>query len=107
MGDKVLQAVAGILQRDVRNSDIVVRYGGDEFLIVLPETNGETELVKERILAEVARRNETNPLLEFPVTLAMGSVHWSPDSGRSMEEVLAEADRLMYENKQGSSATQT
>ena len=99
MGDKVLQAVADILQHNVRNSDIVARYGGDEFLIVLPETDGETDLVEERILAEVARRNKANPLLDFPVTLAIGSVHWNPDSGKSMEEALAEADRLMYESK--------
>ena len=99
MGDKVLQTVAAILQHNVRNLDIVSRYGGDEFLIVLPETDGETELVKERILAEVARRNKENPLLDFPITLAIGSVHWSPDSGKSMEEALAEADTLMYEDK--------
>jgi len=105
MGDKVLQAVATILQHNVRNSDIVARYGGDEFLVILPETDGETDLVKERILAEVAHRNETNPLLEFPVTLAIGSVHWSPDSDRSMEQVFAEADKLMYEDKRNSSAT--
>jgi len=107
MGDKVLQAVADILQHNVRNSDVIARYGGDEFLIVLPETDGETELVEERILAEVARRNKANPLLDFAVTLAIGSVHWSPDSGKSMEEALAEADRLMYENKQSMAATDT
>ena len=107
MGDKVLQAVADILQHNVRNSDIVARYGGDEFLIVLPETNGETDLVKQRILAEVADRNKTNPLLDFPVTLAIGSVHWSPDSGSSMEEALAEADKLMYENKRSIAASDT
>ncbi len=99
MGDKVLQAVATVIQDNVRDSDIVVRYGGDEFLVILPETNGETDLVKDRILVEVAQRNKTNPLLEFPVTLAIGSVHWSPGSGRAFEEVLAEADRLMYEDK--------
>ena len=99
MGDKVLQAVAIVIQNSVRVSDIVVRYGGDEFLVILPETNGETDLVKDRILAEVAQRNKTNPLLEFPVTLAIGSVHWSSQSGRAIEEVLAEADRLMYQDK--------
>jgi len=107
MGDKVLQAVADILQHNVRNSDIVARYGGDEFLIVLPETDGETDLVKKRILAEVALRNKTNPLQDFPVTLAIGSVHWSPDGETSMEEALAEADRLMYENKRSIAASDT
>lgn len=107
MGDKVLQAVADTLQHNVRDSDIVIRYGGDEFLIVLPETDSETELVKERILAEVALWNKANPLLDFPVNLAIGSVYWSPDSGKSMEEVLAEADRLMYEDKRTIAATDT
>ena len=103
-GDKVLQGVAEVIQRSIRDADIVVRYGGDEFLVILPETDGETDIVKERILAEVARRNEKNPLLDFPVTLAIGSYHWSSQSGKSIEEALAEADKLMYEAKRRSSA---
>ena len=99
VGDKVLQGVADVIRHNVRESDIVVRYGGDEFLVILPETDGETEVVKARILAEVARRNETNPLLEFPVTLAIGSVHWTSEAGRSIEETLADADRRMYDDK--------
>ncbi len=99
MGDRVLQAVAEVLQKSLRGSDILVRYGGDEFLAVLPETNGETALVKSRILAEVARRNQANPLVEFPVALAIGTYHWSPESGQTIDQALAEADRLMYEDK--------
>lgn len=99
MGDRVLQAIAEAIQDNVRDADILVRYGGDEFLVILPETNGETEVVKDRILAEIARRNTKNPLLDFPVTLAVGSYHWSSESGRSVEEALSEADKLMYEDK--------
>ncbi|TFH06782.1 MAG: diguanylate cyclase, partial [Candidatus Atribacteria bacterium] len=47
-GDKVLQHVAGVLTSTVRDTDYVVRYGGDEFLILLLEANGETELVRDR-----------------------------------------------------------
>jgi len=104
MGDKVLQAIAIVIQDSVREADIVVRYGGDEFLVILPETNGETDVVKERILAEIARRNKKNPLLDFSVTLAIGSCHWSSESGRSIEEALSEADKSMYEAKRRSSA---
>jgi len=103
MGDKVLQGVADVVRRNVRESDLVVRYGGDEFLVILPETDGETDVVKARILAEVAHRNETNPLLEFPVTLAIGSIHWAP-GGRSIEEALADADRRMYEEKRSAAS---
>ena len=106
MGDKVLQAMATVIRHGTREADILVRYGGDEFLVILPETNGETDVVKERILAEVAERNRTNPLLDFPVTLAIGSAHWSSGSGQTIEHVLAEADKRMYEDKRrGSSST--
>jgi diguanylate cyclase (GGDEF)-like protein len=99
VGDQVLQDVAGLLQSQVREIDIVVRYGGDEFLVVLPETRGEAEAVRQRILEEAARRNEAGRVFGFPVTLSVGSAHWSPESEQAMEEVLAEADARMYEAK--------
>ncbi len=99
MGDRVLQAVATIIQNSIRDSDILIRYGGDEFLVVLPETTGEIDTVKERIRAEIARRNKLNPLLDFPVALAIGSVNWSSASGQSVEGALRIADELMYEDK--------
>ena len=102
MGDKVLQAIAAVIQHNIRDADILVRYGGDEFLVILPEINGETDVVRDRILAEVAGRNRTNPLLDFPVTLAIGSAHWSSASGQTMEQTLAETDKLMYEDKRRS-----
>jgi len=105
VGDHVLQEVASLLQHQVRESDIVVRYGGDEFLLVLIETNGETVQVRQRILEEVARRNETNLVFDFPVTFSIGIAHWSPDGQRSVNEVLAEADRRMYEEKRSQNAS--
>lgn len=99
MGDKVLQVVSAILQKNVRETDIVFRYGGDEFLILLPETNGETEIVRLRIQEEVSKRNESNPLLEFPVTLAIGSVHWEPSMNVSLEQIIEQADVKMYDDK--------
>ena len=99
VGDEVLQEVAKLLQGQVRGSDVVIRYGGDEFLLLLIETNGETEDVKQRILDEVARRNVANRVFDFPVTFSIGSAHWSPDDSRSVEEVLAAADERMYESK--------
>jgi diguanylate cyclase (GGDEF)-like protein len=71
LGDRVLQAVADVLRQNVRECDTVIRYGGDEFLVILPETNGKADVAVERIHAAIARRNVENPLLEFPVTLAI------------------------------------
>jgi diguanylate cyclase (GGDEF)-like protein/PAS domain S-box-containing protein len=105
MGDKVLQSVAEVIQHSIRDADILVRYGGDEFLLILPESDVEIDLVRDRIQGEVARRNQANPLLDFPVTLAIGSVHWSSGGGQTMEQVLAEVDKRMYEDKRRSSAS--
>jgi len=98
-GDLVLKVIADLLVEQVRDTDLVVRYGGDEFLLVLIETNGETEKVMERIHAAVAERNKTNELVPFPVTLSVGSAHWSPELNQTAEEILAEADKKMYEAK--------
>jgi len=103
MGDKVLQGVADVLKENTRESDLIVRYGGDEFLIVLPETDGETDVVQNRIQAQISQRNETNPLLDFPVTLAIGAIHWSPDSEKTIDQALEDADRRMYEDKRRNS----
>jgi diguanylate cyclase (GGDEF)-like protein len=99
LGDRVLQAVADVLRQNVRECDTVIRYGGDEFLVILPETNGKADVAVERIHAAIARRNVENPLLEFPVTLAIGIDHWQPTDPRPIEIVLREADRRMYEDK--------
>ena len=99
IGDKVLKAVADLLASQVRESDIVVRYGGDEFLVMLIETDGQTEAVAERIQNAVAERNRTNELIPFPVTLSIGATHWIPESETPIEQVLAEADIQMYAKK--------
>jgi diguanylate cyclase (GGDEF)-like protein/PAS domain S-box-containing protein len=101
VGDRVLQEVGALLRSAVRGEDFVIRYGGDEFLVVLPETSGETAIVKARILELVDRWNAANPdLLPLPLRLAIGDAHWMPQSSQSIEEALAEADRLMYVCKQ-------
>ncbi len=100
VGDRVLQMMGKLLQEQVRQSDVVVRYGGDEFLIILLETNNDAEAVKERILAAVTVWNEKNELLlGFPLTLSIGSAYWRPRVAESVENVLAKADRRMYEDK--------
>lgn len=99
MGDEVLKSVASLLKDAVRESDLVVRYGGDEFLIVLMETQGECWTIVDRIEKSVSSRNRTNELVHFPVTLSIGTASWNPSDNHSIEEVLAEADRRMYEAK--------
>ncbi len=98
-GDKVLCRVAEALRGSVRDSDVVVRYGGDEFLVLLVETDGETDIVKARIQKEMSHRGQMSFLSEFPVTLSIGTAHWDPGTEESIERVLNRADRAMYEEK--------
>jgi diguanylate cyclase (GGDEF)-like protein/PAS domain S-box-containing protein len=105
VGDRVLQAMGELFLDSVRASDIVVRYGGDEFLIMFTETNGEIDIVAQRIREAVARWNEDSSPIDFPVTLAMGASYWLPEAGEPLETVLQEADRRMYEDKRKQAAT--
>lgn len=99
IGDEILKEVALSLREAVRETDIVIRYGGDEFLVILLETDGESAIVKERIFKNTALRNKKNGRLDFPVTLSIGSAYWDPKEHKAVEEILNEADRRMYEDK--------
>ena len=98
-GDEVLCAVAGKLQEVVRKADSVIRYGGDEFLLILPETGGGTCQIVERLRADLNDLPEISSIVNFPVTLSIGSAIWEPGEGISIHRILIEADDLMYQGK--------
>ncbi|RZU38130.1 diguanylate cyclase (GGDEF)-like protein [Fluviicoccus keumensis] len=100
-GDQLLTEVAMRLQGAVRSNDIVVRFGGDEFVVLLQNVR-ETALALQ--LAEKLREILTRPLRlnnqEFVVTCSIG-VAVAPLHGRSAEELLQNADAAMYHAKSG------
>jgi diguanylate cyclase (GGDEF)-like protein len=98
-GDQFLITVANILKETSRETDIVVRYGGDEFLIMMPETEMTAKIVVERILAKAEQWNADNPESVFQVSFAVGCAYWNEDCNCSIEDVLALADERMYEDK--------
>jgi diguanylate cyclase (GGDEF)-like protein/PAS domain S-box-containing protein len=97
-GDKILKRVASVLTRCVRGTDIVVRFGGDEFLVLLVETNGEVSHVKCRIKSTLETELAATEY-GVPIHVSIGAAHWSPDTGESIETLLTRADRAMYEEK--------
>ncbi len=89
-GDRILQNVARLLDESVRETDIVVRYGGEEFVVVMPETNLEGACVfGERMRAKIEE--------ELPVTVS-GGVAAALD-GDTAESLLARADAALYSAK--------
>ncbi len=104
-GDRVLQLVANVLTSTVRSSDYVVRYGGDEFLVLLLETNGETPRVRDRIVSSMKRLDPLEHPLDVQVSLSIGMAYWNPNQDESMEAVLSQADEAMYAVKRQAANT--
>lgn len=92
-GDKVLTAVANLLNDRVRQSNVVARYGGDEFAIMLPETRTEqAEVLAERLRASI----ESDPYLGAHGVTASFGISTFPVHGPTQEEILRVADSGMY-----------
>ncbi|MFO8059835.1 MAG: PAS domain S-box protein [Bacillota bacterium] len=94
-GDRVLQRVARLIRSSVREEDIVARWGGDEFVIILPQTSFERA---EEIGSAISGTAETLKTACSRVGLAVG---WATkeDVGEGLEEVLRAAEEMMYERK--------
>ncbi len=97
-GDVVLAEIASVLRASVRGTDSVVRYGGDEFLILLAEANAaDSEIVVERVNKSMEGWNERGQLPGFHVSLSIGKAEWK--DGATLDETLDAADQAMYERK--------
>lgn len=97
-GDFVLAELAALLKSSVRGSDAVVRYGGDEFLMILANTSAaDSGRVVERIRAYVRDWNRAGHLQKFDVSLSIGVAEWA--DGNTLDEILDAADQEMYAAK--------
>ena len=97
-GDFVLLEVATILKTAVRGSDAVIRYGGDEFLIILGDAPIEdVGVVKARIARFVHDWNLGGHLKDFELVLSVGASQWAV--GKTNVQIMDEADQDMYAAK--------
>jgi len=99
MGDYVLSQIATILKSSVRGSDFIVRYGGDEFLLLLPETDQKgVEIVRQHLYRNVAEWDSSNHMGDLTISISLG-VHLHV-TGQTADKDVAEVDARMYAEKQ-------
>lgn len=100
VGDQALRHVAGLLQQSLRHHDCVIRYGGEEFLLLLPGAGAAAaQGVAQQVLASLAQRPLTLPDGSPMALGATIGVAVSPADGRTWPALLACADQRMYEGK--------
>ncbi len=100
MGDKILMTAAKVIQANLRASDMAARYGGDEFVLLLPHTSVELGLaVAERIRRQMALTSVQYLKIDPALTLSMGLANLHDDRPASADAMVAMADKALYAAK--------
>jgi diguanylate cyclase (GGDEF)-like protein len=101
VGDRVLQAVARAMEQGSRKTDVVCRYGGEEFALILPETAlDEALILAERLRKLVPALSQKVPGLDGHVEISLGvSSTWGCEGALKVEELLDRADGSLYQAK--------
>jgi diguanylate cyclase (GGDEF)-like protein/PAS domain S-box-containing protein len=98
-GDKVLVEVAGLFHSTLREIDIICRMGGDEFLLIFPDSSLKyAPLIRDRLNEKLSPLN-TRREKDYQIHLSIGFSEYLPEKPKSMDELIAIADQRMYEEK--------
>lgn len=100
LGDKVLEGVAEVIKKSVRDTDVVARYGGDEFFVMLPATHFAGSLVvASRIWRDVAQKDFVSLDAEVNVTASLGVALFPSRDVRSKDALLSALEATLLEAK--------
>ena len=99
-GDALLRDIADVLQRSIRKVDILGRYGGDEFFVILPETGTEaSRVVAERIQKNIRQHSFRFKETPLTVTVSIGLLSFPADKKIDIETFIDEVDQALLEAK--------
>ena len=102
VGNQALVHVARVISAQIRKLDVVCRYGGEEFAVVLPETELHAAIpVAERIRLALAETPLQQDGLKLELTASLGLATYRPYSLSSAIELISQADHYLYQAKQG------
>jgi len=97
-GDAALKCTAEALETTFRDSDVIARFGGDEFAALAIEASGQNEAtIRDRLTEYLKSASHKDSSCEFSVSLV--TARFDPWNPTSIRELIAEADRAMYEQK--------
>ena len=99
-GDRVLKAVARLIEKSIREIDIAARYGGEEFVVICPEKTGAGALVPaERIRKAIEAYDFRINGVHVPITVSVGAACY-PDNATTKAELIKKSDTALYYSKE-------
>lgn len=96
-GDEVIRVIAGVLRENIRDHDVVGRYGGEEFSLIATEINGDPIELAERVRAAIAATTIQHSPDPIRVTVSIGIAELKP--GDTLDRLLDRADQALYQAK--------
>ncbi len=98
-GDKVLKEVNGLFKSTLRETDIICRMGGDEFLLIFPDSSSkEASPIRNRLKKNLSQLNKRIKK-DYQIKFSMGFSEYLPDKQKALDELINIADQKMYEEK--------
>jgi diguanylate cyclase (GGDEF)-like protein len=100
VGDHVLRVLTELVTRTTRATDIVCRYGGEEFIVLMPEAGREEAMARaERLREEISRMTVVTAEGTLSLTVSLGVAGLGPNGGEDLNSLINRADRAMYQAK--------
>lgn len=98
-GDELLRSVTDVIRRDIRSTDVAARYGGDEFVVLLSDTDPDgAHVVAEKLRSDIANLAVGGADRPARTSASIGLVSY-PEDGTTADALIADVDKAMYESK--------